>query len=267
MILIKFGGSVITDKSVPLSFRKETVHVMGEAIRVLSESEPVIIIHGGGSFGHYYSVQYDMHTAPRHYSLDGFSIVRNSMVRLNNLILDVLSQCELRPYCCPPSVLVYSNDAPYHNNNNIPNIHNTIPERVRELQTIAESGMCPVTYGDAMWHGSGMSYILSGDVIMEMLSSILRPRLAVFTLNVDGLYESMETKKVIPRMDTRELADIAIPNNPQQNDVTGGMVRKVSVATEICNGGIDVFFVNGNKPDRITDILRGRYTGTYFSSG
>ncbi len=265
MILIKLGGSVITDKSVPLSFSKDVVYKMGEAIYGLSESEPVILVHGGGSFGHYYSVQYDMHTKPRRYSLDGFAIVRNSMVKLNSLILDVLAQCGLRTYCCPPSVLVYSNDAPYHDGS-ITNKYNAIPERVQELQTIAKSGMCPVLYGDAMWHKDKMSYILSGDVIMSMLSEMLHPRLAVFTMDVDGLYTSMESKKIIPKVDAQRLAEFNITDDTQKNDVTGGMVRKVRAATEISSNGADVFFVNGKKPDRLTNILHNKYAGTYFSS-
>lgn len=263
MILMKLGGSVITDKSVPLSFSKDVVYKMGEAIYDLSKSEPIILVHGGGSFGHYYSVQYDMHTKPGQYSLDGFAIVRNSMVKLNSLILDVLAQCGLRTYCCPPSVLVYSNDAPY---GGMTNKYNAIPERVQEMQAIAKSGMCPVLYGDAMWHKDRMSYILSGDVIMSMLSEMLRPRLAVFAMDVDGLYESMESKRVIQKVDAKRLAEFNIADDAQKNDVTGGMVRKVRAATEISDNGVDVFFVNGKKPDRITDILHNKYAGTYFSS-
>lgn len=262
MILIKLGGSVITDKSIPLSFSKDAVRKMGEVISTLSESEPVILVHGGGSFGHYYSVQYDMHTEPWQYSLDGFSIVRNSMVRLNSLILDVLAQCNLRPYSCPPSVLIHSNDAPLRTTHQ----YNALPERVQEIQTIAESGMCPVLYGDAMWHGEKMSYILSGDVIMEILSAILHPRLAVFAMDVDGLYESMKSKKIIQKVHASGLATFDTVDNTATYDVTGGMVRKVRVAEKICAHGIDVFFVNGNKPNRITDILHNEYTGTYIQS-
>lgn len=274
MILIKLGGSVITDKSVPLSFSEDAVSAMGKAIRVVAESEPVILVHGGGSFGHYYSVRYDMHTKPAEYDLHGFSIVRNSMVRLNSMILDVLAQCELRPYCCPPSVLVYSNDAPYKtapNGDSVADRFNVIPERVREIQTVSESGMCPVSYGDAMWHGDKMSYILSGDVIMSILADMLRPRLAVFAVDVDGLYASMDSKRLIRRVNPLQdesgaaTFDATDDSELQKRDVTGGMVRKAHVATEISSKGIDVFFVNGNKPERIVDITHDKYEGTLFT--
>ena len=32
--------------------------------------EPIIIVHGGGSYGHYWSVKYDMHTKERKYDLE-----------------------------------------------------------------------------------------------------------------------------------------------------------------------------------------------------
>ena len=38
---------------------------------------------------------------------------------------------------------------------------------------------------------------------------------------------------------------------------TGGMMRKVMEAKKISSMGTDVYFVNGNKPDRITAAARG----------
>ncbi len=47
-------------------------------------------------------------------------------------------------------------------------------------------------------------------------------------------------------------------------DVTGGMKRKVEEATRISKMGLDVFFVNGNKPERITNAVKGKFEGTIF---
>ena len=54
--------------------------------------EPVTIVHGGGSYGHYWSVKYDMHTKPAKYDLHGVSTVKNSMIRLDKIILDSLEK-------------------------------------------------------------------------------------------------------------------------------------------------------------------------------
>ena len=47
----------------------------------------MVIVHGGGSFGHYWSVKFNMHTKPAKYDLRGISTVKNSMVELNKIIL------------------------------------------------------------------------------------------------------------------------------------------------------------------------------------
>jgi isopentenyl phosphate kinase len=48
-------------------------------------------------------------------------------------------------------------------------------------------------------------------------------------------------------------------------DVTGGMSRKVQEATNISRMGLQVFFVNGNRPERIVNsVQKGKFEGTLF---
>ena len=48
-------------------------------------------------------------------------------------------------------------------------------------------------------------------------------------------------------------------------DVTGGMKRKVDEAEKISKMGLNVFFVNGNKPERILNaVKRKKFEGTLF---
>ena len=48
-------------------------------------------------------------------------------------------------------------------------------------------------------------------------------------------------------------------------DVTGGMTRKITEAAKMSKSGLKVFFVNGNKPQRITDAVSGKkFEGTLF---
>ena len=56
MIIVKLGGSVITDKSRYRTFRRE---ITKEIIDVISEfEEELILVHGGGSFGHIMAKRY-----------------------------------------------------------------------------------------------------------------------------------------------------------------------------------------------------------------
>ena len=213
MILIKLGGSIITNKEKPLSARRKTIDNILKNLKKIHE--PIIIVHGGGSYGHYWSVKYDMHTKEKKYDLRGVSIIKNSMIELN---------------------------------------------KIREVEKIAKSGLIPVTYGDALWFGQNKTYILSGDKIMTHFAKILKPRLCIFALNENGLYSDLKSKKLI-----YELKGEHPLISKNKMDVTGGMTRKVEEALNISKMGINVFFVNGNKSERIVKAVKNRkFEGTLF---
>ena len=246
MILIKLGGSIITNKEKPLSARRKTIdNILNQIKRI---REPKILVHGGGSYGHYWSVKYDMHTKPAKYDMRGVSIVKNSMIDLNKIILDSAVKNRINAYCLPPTDFM---------NGNKP-----IKNKILTINEIAKSGLTPVTYGDALWFGKKKSYILSGDVIMNIIGKILKPRLSIFVLDVDGVYSNTKSKKLIH--DFKKEKPIISKN---KIDVTGGMTRKITEATNMSKSGLKVFFVNGNKPKRILDAVSGKkFEGTIFRS-
>lgn len=244
MILIKLGGSIITNKQRALSPRKKAVDLIAKSIKKITE--PVVIVHGGGSYGHYWSVRYDMHTKPARYDLNGVSVVKNAMIQLDNIILGIFEKNKLKPYSVAPAGFIKSN--------------RPIKSKILEIGEIARSGLVPVTYGDALWYGQKKSYILSGDSIMTMLARVLRPRLSIFALDVDGVYSDIKSKKIID-----EIRGEKVRISEVKMDVTGGMSRKIKEATSISKSGLNVFFVNGNKPQRIVDaVKKKRFEGTIF---
>ncbi|MGI9567133.1 MAG: isopentenyl phosphate kinase [Nitrosopumilus sp.] len=244
MILIKLGGSIITNKEKPLSARKKAIDNMSKNLKKINE--PVVIIHGGGSYGHYWSVKYDMHTKERKYDLRGVSVIKNSMIELNKIILDSFLKNQLNPYSLPPTDFMIGNKP--------------IAKKIKEIEKISKSGLIPVTYGDALWFGQNKTYILSGDKIMTHLANILKPRLCIFALNEDGLYSDLKSKKVINEFKSENPSIVE-----NKMDVTGGMTRKVQEALKISKMKIDVFFVNGNKPERMVKAIKnGKLEGTVF---
>jgi isopentenyl phosphate kinase len=244
MILVKLGGSIITNKQKPLTPNLSVINKIAAKLKKIRE--PVIIVHGGGSFGHYWSVRYDMHTTPAKYNKRGVAVVKNSMVELNKIILDLFLKNDLNPYCLPPTDFMFGDKADV--------------KKVKEITKIAKDGLIPVSYGDVLWHGKNKFYILSGDRIMGILAKVLKPRLVIFVLNVDGVYSDMKTKKLL-----YEIKDHKTAVSEVGMDVTGGMARKIKEATMISKGGIDVFLVNGNKPERIVNAIKGKkFEGTVF---
>ena len=102
LILIKLGGSVITFKEKPLAANFEAIRSISYALA--SVKIPIILIHGGGSFGHYWSVKYNMHSKPDQYDSHGISIVHESMIALNQIIVNYMIKVGMNPYMILPSV-------------------------------------------------------------------------------------------------------------------------------------------------------------------
>lgn len=95
---------------------------------------------------------------------------------------------------------------------------------------------------------------------MGIISKILKPRLAIFVTNVDGIYSNMKTKRLI-----RDITVEKPTISEVTADVTGGMSRKIREAANISKNGTDVFFVNGNFPKRIVNAISSKnFEGTIF---
>ena len=238
LALLKLGGSVVTFKDKPLSINKTAIDRISKQLRKVKK--PLIIVHGGGSFGHYYSVKYDMHTKPARYDLHGVSIVRSSMVELNNHIVKIMVNNGLNPYTVQPSSLMQGTKS--------------IRSKMYELKKLAMNGLIPVTHGDVLHHSDHSYYILSGDLLMSILAKELKPDIAIFALNVDGIYSDVRSKELIREIKTVNQAKFSkVPV-----DVTGGMNRKIREAFKMAKMGIDVSMVNGLKQERIVKALNGK---------
>jgi isopentenyl phosphate kinase len=238
MSLIKLGGSVITVKDRALTPNIKAIEGLSRVLAKFGDS--VIIVHGGGSFGHYWSVKYDMHTKPELYDSRGISVVHESMVALNRIVVKSMLDAGLAPYGISP--ISFFQDG----KENV--------SKFRELINFTRRGIVPVTFGDVVHINEGRFSIVSGDSLMTRIATHLRPSRVIFTVNVDGIYEDMKNKKLVKVLNT-PTNDISFMDS--SIDVTGGMGRKISEAFEIARLGIDVNIVNGLDADRVFDILMG----------
>jgi isopentenyl phosphate kinase len=238
MSLIKLGGSVITVKDRALTPNIKAIEGLSRVFAKFGDS--VIIVHGGGSFGHYWSVKYDMHTKPELYDSRGISVVHESMVALNQIVIKSMLDAGLAPYGISP--ISFFQDG----KENV--------SKFNELVQFTRRGIVPVTFGDVVHINEGRFSIVSGDSLMTRIAAHLRPSRVIFTVNVDGIYEDMKNKKLVKVLNT-PTNDISFMDS--SIDVTGGMGRKISEAFEIARLGIDVNIVNGLDADRVFDILRG----------
>ncbi len=241
LALIKLGGSVATFKERPLAANIEAIEGVSRALARLEI--PIIIVHGGGSFGHYWSVKYDMHTKPANYDVHGVSIVHESMIALNQIIVNSMIRAGLNPYGISPSALTTG--------------PKPIVSKIKQIYAMAQSKLIPVTFGDIVYVKGARYSILSGDALMTILARVLQPLRIIFATNVDGIYKnskSMEFVHEIQAVNKRKSIEFFETSGI---DATGGMQRKVTEAFKIASNGMDVLMINGLVPERIVEAAQG----------
>jgi isopentenyl phosphate kinase len=242
LTLIKLGGSVITFKEKPLTANIDAIDGISRALTQLRV--PVIIVHGGGSFGHYWSVKYDMHTKSANYDIHGVSIVHESMIALNQIIVNSMIRVGLNPYGTPPSALTIG--------------HTPIVTKIKHIYAMAQSKVIPVTFGDVVYVGDTKYSILSGDTLMTILAKVLRPLRIIFATNVDGVYKDRVSRELVNEIQIEDKRRSIEFFKASDIDATGGMQRKVTEAFKIASHGMDVMMINGLLPERIIEAAEGK---------
>jgi len=243
LAIVKLGGSLITYKEKPLTLNLEAIDAISNA---LSKSEiPLVLVHGGGSFGHYFADKYGLSPKPSKASAEGVSKTKVSMIELNLRVLSCLDKHGINPYPLPPSNFVEL----------------SIKAKRKLLLSFIDYGLTPLTYGDVLLKSGGF-YVLSGDEITRILSEALRPMRVIFLSKVDGIYMDLDKPdSIIEELKPEDLTKIQLKRIDM--DVSGGMVLKLREAIRIAENGTDVMFINGAKPERILKALKGEpLTGT-----
>ena len=90
IILLKLGGSLLTDKNKPFSIREDVVN---SAIQqIINANEKLILIHGGGSFGHplakKYSISKGLDTSIQNQIL-GLAETHQAMNKFNSYLINL----------------------------------------------------------------------------------------------------------------------------------------------------------------------------------
>jgi isopentenyl phosphate kinase len=237
--VVKLGGSIISDKSVDYSFRGDVVTSLGRALA--SSRERVVLVHGGGAFGHPVAKKYGLSSSRAKRSAEGVSETRRAMFDLNQRVCASLQTAGLHPYTFSPYPLLRAAGR----------------RGAAWLDGLLDSGLTPVTFGDVTHEAAGFR-IISGDTIAKELSRSLRARRCVFVMDVDGILDS--EGGLIETLDARGQKAMKMSGS---SDVTGGVMLKVREALGMASAGTEVAFVSGFKAEEFAKALKQqRFHGT-----
>lgn len=260
LFIVKIGGSVITDKSEKFSLRKDLLKRIAEELASIDEE--IVLVHGGGSFGHPVASEYDIssgYTAEE--QLEGFSETHMAMERLNSRIVDSLIDAGR------PAIPVQTSASTVVEDDEI------VSMDLQNLRQMLEMGITPVLYGDCVPDLEKGMTILSGDQLAAFLAKELGAEKVILGADVDGVFtgnpKKCEDAKLIPEITPERWNEISSSVDfPKSEDVTGGMRNKVEALLKLAEKGIESRIVNAKKPDILKKAIKSdKEVGTKIRKG
>jgi len=209
--VLKLGGSVITEKSAPQTLDREAIH---EAARVLGNragTEPLILVHGGGSFGHPLAAKYGIAETEGTHDARAVAEIHRSMGELNDAVVSALHEESVSALPVRPlSVACRTGDGL-----SLPADH---------VAAMLAEEFVPVLHGDAVVHAEQGCTVLSGDEIVVALARALDADRVGLCSTVPGVLD--EQGEILPEIEAYAAVSDALGDS-DATDVTGGMAGKV----------------------------------------
>ena len=261
-ILVKWGGSLITDKKSPGTARPRVIERLAAELSELAARRPggVVLGHGSGSFGHAAASQYGVAEGVSDPSrLVGIGRTQKQAAKLHRLVMAALLEADVAAFSVVPgSMVVTTAGAP--------------PEtRWEPVWRALDLGLVPVVYGDVVLdHERGSAILSTERVFVDLIRDLAgrgerRPR--VFWLGeTAGVWDGEgRTLPRIVRGDLESLGDVI--GGSAATDVTGGMRHRLESALELAALGADSWIVDGREERVVERVLAGEKLGTRVAAG
>jgi isopentenyl phosphate kinase len=249
LVVLKLGGSVVTKKEKRMTPNLEAIKMLAQEV-AQADMEYLIIVHGGGSFGHPLAEEYRIKEGLKERSqIEGFSKTHQAMLELNKLVVDALIQHNIAAFSVVPSSCIVTKTGRIESLDDC------------RIDMLLNMGLVPVLFGDAVLDDDKGFAILSGDQLVAALATSFKASRIILGVDVDGLYTADPKAHSIAHLITHiTLADLKsqIGNIEQTKvtDVTGGMLGKILELMPAIGAGIPTMIVNAGKRGNLYKALK-----------
>ena len=239
--VLKLGGSVITNKDDPETV--DEVNLRRAAQAVAATDVDLVVVHGGGSFGHHHAADHGVSTTDGTGDAGAIRAVHGAMKRLNATVVDALAGAGA------PAVPVHPFSAAARDRDG------GLDLPISQVETMLGEGFVPILHGDVVVHEGFGATILSGDeLVVELAAELAADRVGVCSA-VPGVYDA--DGDVLDHVGSFEAVADALGGS-DATDVTGGMSAKVrellaldAPAYVFDVDGLDDFVTGGDPGTRI----------------
>lgn len=276
LVLLKLGGSLITDKTQPYTPRLDVMDDLALQIKTALQTRPdlrLVLGHGSGSFGHVPASEYRTRDGlpPRatplaHRERDeseenywrGFAEVWYQASELNRFVMTALHKVGVPAIALSPASSVIASDGQV-------SVWETTP-----LRMALSAGIVPVVYGDVVYDEVRGGTILSTEDLFSHLTRALSPERILLAGLESAVWEDFpaRTRKIERITPASFEAVSAGVGKAAGADVTGGMESKVRQMLGLVQTvpGLSVQVFSGEEPGNVVRALTGETLGTLITA-
>ncbi|MCS7104808.1 MAG: isopentenyl phosphate kinase [Thermofilaceae archaeon] len=242
LVVVKLGGALITEKRKPLTLRRDKLEAAAEAVSNVDEDYRLVIVHGGGSFGHYAVIEAG--ESKQKFITD----VSYWMSVLNIEVVSALRRKGVSAVGVPPLTIMQYCQQGYVVN-------------AEMVSNFLKAKVTPVTHGGLVLGREGFQ-VMSGDTIASELAIQLSASTLVFVMDVNSVYtaDPFKDPTATPiRTLSREQLE-GVKGGSSGLDVTGGISLKLREAFRAAEAGVRVALGGLDEFQLMVRGVEGSYT-------
>lgn len=251
IILVKIGGSLITDKTKEKSIREKALDTICEEIKKASKLNKTLIIgHGAGSFAHFPAQKYQTHKGILNKdSYKGICEVADVACQLNRIVVRKLLNIDVNAISISPFSFITAK------NHNLNSIHTD------SLELALKNNLLPIVYGDQILDTKIGCTIFSTEQVLGFLGIHLKNKgyeieQIIHCGETNGVYD--EFGKTITLINSSNFDSYQkVLTGSSGVDVTGGMIHKVEETLLLAKQGIPGLIIDGIEHGSLSKAVKG----------
>jgi isopentenyl phosphate kinase len=263
LILLKLGGSLITDKDKDYTPRLDKLKELSLEIKAALDSAPglsLILGHGSGSFGHVAAKKHGTRNGVQtKEQWMGFAEVRLQAAELNRHVVTALFEAGIPALPFPPSASMISKD------------RKVIHHNVETIRRALGAGLLPVVQGDVAFDDSlGGTILSTEDVFAFLVEQFPVSRILLAGIEA-GVWEDFPARtRLVKRIQLSRYDEAARSGirGSASTDVTGGMKAKVEEMLSLIqkHEGLTAQIFAAEERGMLTRALQGENVGTLLTA-
>jgi undecaprenyl diphosphate synthase len=251
IVLVKIGGSLITDKTKPFSLKKKALTIIAQEVKAsLASGTQLVVGHGAGSFAHVPAKKYGTKDGFTDGSgLYGAAEVADTAAQLNRIVVAALLKAGVPAFTISPSAIMGAE------NQELSWLD------TRSVEHTLMQGFLPVLYGDVVLDSGQGATIFSTERVLGYMGLALKEKgyqvkQVIHCGQTNGVYDAQgQTIELItPKTIKKHLRTLTGSHGA---DVTGGMIHKVEETLNLAEQGIPGLIIDGIEHGSLSAAIRG----------